>query len=181
NVERAAGGAIGGSARLGSERGEISLPDPEPRELLVFDDLVLNVELDEAALRADLSAALAEQGRVSGDFRLDDPMGDDGALQGRLDIDVRQLQWIELLTDELIVQPQGALAASVLIGGSRAQPRVEADATIAGFAAEVPSVGLALSEGEIQIRSAGSSAAAITGGVRSGEGRLAIEGALDFS
>ena len=177
-MQRDANGVVTGSLQGGSPRGGLRFDAEAERELLVYEELRVEGTLDAASLRVTADARLAEGGSVSARIVAQSPMQDDGALEGRIEAKVRDLTFLELASDQL-VDPKGTLDAALAIGGTRAAPTLAGDATLAGFSAELPGMGLQLTEGEITLRSRGTQAADIRGQVRSGQGVLRVEGLYD--
>jgi translocation and assembly module TamB len=79
-----------------------------------------------------------------------------------------------------IVGPTGHLAGRLEIGGTRAVPRMTGDARLTAFAAEVPSLGLALRQGTLTLDALGDGSARLQGQVHSGEGVLTVGGTLGW-
>jgi translocation and assembly module TamB len=86
-----------------------------------------------------------------------------------------KLGFVELLTDT-IADVKGKLDGSFRLGGTLAQPAVTGNATLDGFAAEVPDAGLKLSKGHLVVNTTDAKQFRIDGSVQSGEGTLTVAG-----
>jgi translocation and assembly module TamB len=176
DLRRAADGTLGGTLEARSARGELRLDPQSERQLLVYENLRADARLEAARLHADASASLAQGGRL--DARLDAGTAADGTLDGRIEAQLRDLTFLELFSDQW-VDPKGRLDASLALTGTRADPALAGNATLADFSAELPGLGLNLSEGRLELRSRGAQAAELRGQLRSGQGVLRIEGFYD--
>ena len=92
---------------------------------------------------------------------------------------MRDLTWLELFSEDLAA-PRGMLAGTLAIAGTRADPALSGTATLAGFAAELPALGLRLTQGAFELEGRADGAVRVTGRVRSGDGVLALDGSLDL-
>lgn len=166
-----------GEGQLISPTGALRLDEGSARDLLAYRDLRLGFSLSPAALRGELTAALAGDGRI--DARVDAGTGEAGVLDGELELDARDLAFLELLSPDLAA-PTGRLQGRLTLGGTRASPRLAGNARLAGFAGELPALGLKLTEGEFELDGQPDGVARLSGSVRSGEGRLRVDGSLDL-
>ena len=171
-LRRSAGGALTGHAAIRSDTGTITYTDRADRPLLAYRHLALQAQLAPGDQRATVHAELDEDGRLDGQLHL---RGAAQTLDGALDLRLNRLAPIELFTSEL-ANVQGALTGHIDIGGTLAQPALTGHARVAGFAAEVPSAGLKLRDGQITLSTADARTLQLDGQVHSGEGTLAIQG-----
>jgi translocation and assembly module TamB len=100
-------------------------------------------------------------------------------LQGTIDIDTRELTWLELFSPD-IVDPKGTLEGRIALAGTRAQPVLGGQARLAGFTAELPALALSLRDGDARMDALPDGSARIVGSVRSGDGTLRIDGTLGW-
>ena len=175
-LQRGADGAVTGSLEARSARGGLRFDEQSERELLVYENLRADAALDAVRLRGSANATLAQSGSVTA--RLDAANADDGAIDAAIEAHVRDLTFLELFSDQL-VDPKGKLDAALTMSGTRADPALAGNATLDAFAAELPGLGLHLTEGRIELRSRGTQGADIRGQVRSGQGVLKVEGFYD--
>ncbi len=178
-----AAGRWGGEATLRASAGRLALDarvdgDGAAGEqaLLAWTGLEADVRLDGGALRGQATLALADGGRIAARLAAGD--GEAGALDGAIELDVRDLVFLELLSVDL-ARPRGRLAGTLTLGGTRAAPVVGGDARLLDFAADLPALGITLTEGALALRQDVNGGATLSGTFRSGEGTLTIEGLLD--
>jgi translocation and assembly module TamB len=178
--ERGADGPWQGRLSLRSAEGGLRLDPAAPRELLAFRDFSLQGDLAPARAQLRAAARIGESGTLRIELASDAPLADDGALQGRVDLDLRDLTFLELWSDR-VVAPKGSIVAGLAVGGSRSAPALEGLAELRGFTAELPELGITLREGGLRLRSRGSRAAAVEGEVTSGGGTLRLAGSVDLA
>ncbi|MDY0020878.1 translocation/assembly module TamB domain-containing protein [Arenimonas caeni] len=166
-----------GDGRLASARGALRLDPESRRDLFGYENLVATLLLDGSGLGVNLEAALAEGGRLSG--RLQRGTDDDPALDGELRLDARELSFLELFSEDLAA-PRGRLAGQLQLAGRESAPVLSGQARLAGFAAELPALGLKLAEGDFEFDGPPEGLARLSGSLRSGEGRLRVDGSLDL-
>lgn len=177
SLRRDGSGAWRGDGRLESARGALRLDPEAQRDLFAYENLLATLRLDAAGLGVELEAALADGGRLSG--RLQRGGGDDPVLDGELRIDARELTFLELFSEDLAA-PTGRLQGQLRLAGSDSAPALSGQARLAGFAAELPALGLKLAEGEIEFDGPPEGMARLSGSLRSGEGRLRVDGSVDL-
>jgi translocation and assembly module TamB len=179
-------GRWGGEATLRASPGRLALDprgegddvagdDDAAQALLAWSGLDASARLEAGALRAEATLALAGEGRIAA--RLDAGAGEAGALDGALELDVRDLTFLELLSVD-VARPRGRLAGTLTVGGTRARPVLGGDARLLDFAADLPALGITLTEGALSLRQDANGGATLGGTFRSGEGTLTIEGLL---
>ncbi|HEY6943153.1 translocation/assembly module TamB domain-containing protein [Dokdonella sp.] len=175
DVRRSAAGALDGTASLASERGSVAYPDNANQPLLAYTGLALDATLSPQSTHATLRASLDHDGRLDGDVTVSGPPGSAQALGGHLDVALNSLAFVELLTPE-VANAKGRLAANYTFAGTTAAPRLNGALTLKGLAAELPSAGLTLHDGEITARATDADHFALDGTLRSGDGALTLSG-----
>jgi len=126
-----------------------------------------------------------QRGRIEADLRLPAanrlPLADPQPLAGRVLIDLQDLSGIQGWLPQLS-GTQGRLKTDLQLAGDLAQPRIWGELELADAAAEVPLAGLSLRE--VGLRAYSDAARPgrfnLSGGLVSGEGRLALDGQLDL-
>lgn len=176
-LRRGRDGRWRGTGRIDSERGALRLEEDLEREVFAYTDLAVTLQVDGDALAGELSAVLAGQGSVSARVRTG--LADGAALAGDLTLDVRDLTWMELFSED-VAAPAGRLQGRLLLGGTRSQPQLSGQAQLQPFAAELPALGLKLSEGAFTLVGDVDGSSRLDGSVRSGNGVLRVEGRLNF-
>lgn len=172
NIRRNAAGALNGSAAITSSRGSVTYLEHPEQPLLAYSDLAVQAQLSPGSQSATLRASLSDGGRLDGQIAVN---GAQQALSGQLELQLRNLALLELFTSEL-ASVKGAANGNFRFGGTLAQPQVVGQAAVTGFAAEVPSAGLKLDQGQLTVSTTDAKQFLIGGSVRSGKGTLRIDG-----
>ena len=172
------GGAWGGRATVRSGAGGLRIDPRSPREIAAYRDLALDAELRGGEANLSLSAALAQEGHLRG--RLRTGLASDSALSGELDLDMRDISWLELFSIDL-ASPTGRLSGQLQFGGRRDAPVLSGEARLVNFAGELPALGVTMTQGEFVLRGAADGQTRLTGHVMSGQGQLNVDGSLDLS
>ncbi|MEP6897918.1 MAG: translocation/assembly module TamB domain-containing protein [Rhodanobacter sp.] len=171
-IRRTAAGALSGNAAITSVRGTVTYTDHADQPLLGWRDLALTANLDPARQLVSIRASLDDGGRLDGQLSI---TGAQQALDGQLTLHLNSLAPVELFTAEL-ADVKGDLDGNFHFAGTLKQPSITGQALVAGFAAEVPSAGLKLSDGRIAVSTTDAKRFRIDGSVKSGEGSLTING-----
>ncbi len=172
---RDAGGALAGTANLASPEGSVAYADQPGETLLAYSGLAIDANLAPDATRATLRAALDHDGRLDGEVILSGPTGSAQALGGRIDARLGSLAFVELLSPE-VANVEGTLAAHYSLAGTTAAPQFAGTLELAGFAAEIPSAGLKLHDGDITATAHDAQHFDIEGTLASGDGQLVFGG-----
>ena len=178
-VRRGSNGALDGSATIGSDSGSVAYPDNANQPLLAYTGLALDATFSPQATRATLRAALDHDGRIDGDVTLGGPFGATQSLSGKLDVALNSLAFVELLTPE-VANAKGRVAANYTIAGTTAAPQLAGALTLKELAAELPSAGLKLRDGDISARSTDADHFVLDGTLKSGDGTLTLSGSGGF-
>ena len=177
DLQRGRDGAWRGEGRLTSDRGALRLDEDLEREVFSYTGLDVQLRLAGDTVEGELAAALADEGQVRA--RLRTGLADTAAMDGELQLDVRDLTWLELYSEDL-AGPTGRLQGRMQIAGTRAEPAFSGQARLQQFAAELPALGLKLREGEAELVGTADGAVRVDGRVASGEGVLRLDGSLNF-
>ncbi|UGB38719.1 translocation/assembly module TamB domain-containing protein [Frateuria soli] len=176
-LKRSPAGALSGKATLASDQGSVTYTRQAQRPLLAWHGLTVDDDLAPGHQRLEAHAALDANGRLDGRLTID---GDAQALGGQLAIHLDSLAPLELLTSE-VANVQGHLDGRFGFAGTVAQPAVTGQATVDGFAAEVPALGLSLTDGSVVLRAPDAQHVELDGRVRSGKGTLVIGGSYGLT
>lgn len=137
-------------------------------------------------------AHLAEQQlRISSEIQLDqdsradalltvDLDGDQSRLDGQIGAAIDDLAWLELLIPRMR-NPQGQIRGDLAISGTLAEPGFSGNIDLSGGAADIPELGLELSNIHLRAHGDAGGQLVIEGGLRSGPGELRVDGELDTS
>ncbi len=172
-----AGNAWRGHVSVTSATGGVRNSARARRDLVGYRDLTLDASFDPQKIQATLTAGLNSKGRI--DARLSTGWDDYAPLDGQLRLDTDELTWMELLSPD-IVQPTGKLDVDVRLSGTRAQPMIGGEGHLANFATEVPSLGIAVQDGDVRLQAQPDGTARIVGKLRSGDGVLNVDGSLGW-
>ncbi len=175
DIRRDAAGTFNGQATLGSDKGSIAYPDSASQPLIAYTHLAVDANLAPQTIHATVKAALDHDGRIDGEIGLNGPPRSALALSGRLDATLNSLGFVELLTPE-VANTKGRVEAHYTFAGTTAAPRLGGALSLKEFATEVPSAGLKLHDGEVNVRAADSEHFAIDGTLKSGDGTLTVAG-----
>lgn len=175
DVRRDAAGALDGNATIRSDSGRVAWPEEAEQPLLEWTGLALDARLSPQSTHATLRASLDHDGRLDGEVDLAGAPGSTQALSGRIDLVLNSLAFVELLTPE-VANAKGRLAANYRIGGTLAEPQLDGALTLKEFAAEIPSAGLKLHDGDVSLRAVDAEHFVLEGRLASGEGTLVLSG-----
>ena len=172
-----AGNAWRGNVSVTSATGGVRNTARARRDLVGYRDLKLDATFDPQKIQATLGAGLNSKGRI--DARIVTGWDDYAPLDGELRLDTDELTWMELLSPD-IVQPTGKLDVDVRLSGTRAQPMIGGEGHLADFATELPSLGIAVQDGDVRLQAQPDGTARIVGKLRSGDGVLNVDGTLGW-
>ncbi|WP_233198650.1 MULTISPECIES: translocation/assembly module TamB domain-containing protein [Luteimonas] len=174
---RPVGNGFAGNVRISSPTGGVRTSERARNEVLNYADLLFEAEFDATRIDATLSTTLNEAGRIRAEVR----NGWDAyaPLSGSLVANVEDLTFVELFSPD-IVEPTGRLTADIAIGGTRSAPTIGGHARLNDFATELPSLAIALENGNIDLDALPDGTARIAGSVQSGGGTLGIDGSLGW-
>ncbi|HLS83236.1 MAG TPA: translocation/assembly module TamB domain-containing protein [Arenimonas sp.] len=176
-LRRGRDGRWQGEGRLHSDAGALRLDAASEREVFGYRALALDWRLDGGRLEAELDTGLAADGRITA--RLATGTDPAAALDGELDLDVRELTWLELFSEDLAA-PAGRLHGRLQLAGTRAAPVLSGQAQLSGFQAELPALGLKLREGDFSLDGQADGSTRLNGAITSGDGRLQVAGELNL-
>jgi translocation and assembly module TamB len=176
-----AAGRLTADVALTPGPGELRYTGPDGEAASVrYEQASLDLDAGAGGLTARAGLVLTGVGDVAGEVSLPNyntrglPARDQ-AVSGRLRADLADLSFLQALAPGLGTTA-GRLHADLAIAGDVARPRVTGQARLSGGAAEIPAYGLELTEVELVAESAGDPVIRLTGGARSGPGRVTIAG-----
>jgi translocation and assembly module TamB len=176
-LKRGANGALSGQATLASDQGSITYTQQAQRPLLAWHGLTVDARLAPGHQQVEAHAGLNGNGRLDGRLTID---GASQALGGELALRLDSLAPLELLTSQL-ANVQGRLDGHFGFAGTLAQPAVTGQANVDGFAAELPALGLNLTDGVLALRAPDARQLELDGHLRSGKGTLSIGGSYGLA
>lgn len=174
---RPSGNAWIGNAQVRSAVGGLRMSARARRDLIAYDNLLLDAAFTPQRIEATLGAGLNQDGRV--DARVATGWDAYAPLSGEIALNTDELTWMELLSPD-IVEPQGRLDGRITLGGTRAQPALGGQAQLSNFRTELPALAITLTDGNVRMDAQADGSARITGSLRSGEGVLNLDGSLGW-
>ncbi|WEN14748.1 translocation/assembly module TamB domain-containing protein [Rhodanobacter sp. AS-Z3] len=171
-LRRSAKGVLSGTASIRSAQGTISYTDQADAPLLHYGQLRVEAQLAPASQRIEAHAGLDDGGRLDGQLTI---TGAQQTLGGQLDLQLNNLAFIELFSSE-VANVKGRASGSFRFGGTLKQPAIFGQANTSDFAAELPSAGLKLSEGQLVVSTSDARQFLVQGSVKSGKGSMTING-----
>jgi translocation and assembly module TamB len=185
DVRRTSAGELHGQVTLEAPEGRVSRhaieeedgAQAEEQTLVTWRDLRLAATLAGADARATLRARVAENGAIEAEGSVRGLGEAESPLTGRLTASLPDLAPVAVFAPQ-IANVKGRADARIDVGGSLQTPQLSGELRASELAADVPAVGLHLRNGRVVASPAQNGAIALTGGVESGDGRLAFEGEL---
>ncbi|MGY1458020.1 translocation/assembly module TamB domain-containing protein [Luteimonas sp. A534] len=176
---RPAGNAWQGHFNVASASGALRTGARSRRNVLSYSDLALEATFDANRIDATLGLGFNGNGRI--DARLRTGWDAYAPLDGQVTAATSELTWLELFSPD-IVSPTGRLDADVSLAGTRAEPLLGGNATLSDFGAEIPSLAIAIIDGQARLDALPDGNARISGSLGTGgAGRLAIDGSLGWA
>ncbi len=173
-----AGGAVHGSARLQAGPGALTYPAAAGQGRVGYRRLEARLDLAPDRLQARAGLTLEDGGRLHAEFALagSNPRASwrRGTLAGAVQARLHALGWISALFPQ-IQAVHGSLAADLRLAGRVSRPVVTGRATLTG-AAELPALGIHLTDLRIDASGTGANAVRVDAGARSGKGTLRLSG-----
>jgi translocation and assembly module TamB len=167
--------------RLALSVAEGSLIQPqlaaEPQTLVSWRELQLDGRLDGGRLQLDARAVIDDDGRLQLRLAGGSPFADpEAAIDGRVELHLPQLRLLALLP-ETVVAPRGQLQLGLDLSGRWSAPTAAGVIELAALAAELPALGITLSESRLELRG-DQNELRIDGRINSGGGVLTLDGTL---
>ncbi|MES9972199.1 MAG: translocation/assembly module TamB domain-containing protein [Candidatus Thiodiazotropha sp.] len=175
-----AGVGIGGGAELTIPQGGLDFPLGAVKEQVDFSGSQATVSIDPEGMRADLALPLQQLGGFNlslGLPKIDlaDLDLDGQILYGTLKGGIKDLSMLTALSPQL-QNSQGELSVDMTLGGKLRAPSVHGDAKLSRGAVDIPVLGIELRDIGLRLQSPDLKTLSLEGSVRSGEGRLSLQG-----
>ncbi|MEO6102993.1 MAG: translocation/assembly module TamB domain-containing protein, partial [Pseudoxanthomonas sp.] len=180
-----AGKAWLGEVHMASLDGGLKVGAKARRESISYDNFTVDAEFNPQTIKGRLGTGFKGDGFV--DATIVTGWDDFAPLKGDLYFNNSRLFWLELFSPDL-VRPTGDLRGHVGLGGTRGTPALSGDAQLTDFKGELPSLGITLTDGIVNLDARADGGATIdgtlksvssTGGATNG-GTLAVDGKLDW-
>lgn len=170
--QRAANGAWSGHGNLASAHGSVRWIEREDLPPMTWSGLTARYAADAARQQVTLHAGLDHGGSVTANIEL---RGRQQALGGQVSLQLNELGALAASGDTL-ANVHGNAQARFVLGGTLAAPSLAGTASVSGFAAEVPALGLTLTHGTLTATTLAGHTLAVNGQVQSGDGTLGVQG-----
>ncbi|MGH8174792.1 MAG: translocation/assembly module TamB domain-containing protein [Steroidobacter sp.] len=184
DIRRTAQGELFGDVQIRSSSGRVSRHLLETAEgggaeeaqtLLSYSDLNIAANLSGPDARASLNARLDNGGSIGGEATVRGMGQAQTAVAGRLDANIPDLAPLAVFAPQL-ANVHGRADVRAGVSGTLQAPEIAGELNVTGLAADIPAVGLHLTNGRLQARPAEGGDFAVSGGVESGEGRIEFAG-----
>ena len=169
-------GAWRGDLHLTAREGSLALG--ERSDVVVYKTAEVHARFDANTIGGEASVAFMRGGTLTATAHTGWSPG--STLAGNVEIHSSEIGWLELFSPD-IAGPTGRIDGRVALGGTRAQPRLSGNATLADFGADLPALGVSLREGTLKLDARADGSAALTGQVRAGDGVLHVDGTLGWT
>jgi translocation and assembly module TamB len=182
NVWRSERGELNGSVQLSSRSGQVArrpaARGDEPDVLLEYADMNITAKLAGSRAQAQLRSQINRSGSLQGQVELSGLGGAAANIRGTLAAELPSLTFVELFTPQLAnVAGQARVRAS--IAGTLPQPRIDGELQATELAADVPTVGLKLSNGRLSAKPRSAAGEFdLAGAITSGGGEVSFDGVV---
>ncbi len=179
-----AGGKLAAEGDFALGAGAVRLPEDLDADPLPHGGGDLSLTVGDDGLRAAADFAAPADGQVDLALHLPKlrslPLADDQPVEGRFQATLPDLAILAAFADPISASA-GRLSADLDLAGSLAAPRVNGELRLADGAATLPVAGLELKEIELRLAQEADNPEqlTLTGGLRSGDGKLEIAGSVD--
>ncbi len=183
-VRRVQDGQWFGDARIASPSARLVMLDEEAGEtalgqhtFLLYENLVLEANLEGTRADVRVNAALDHGGRVAGTFTLSNLTAQAPAVRGEVTAAMPSLAPFAAFVPT-VANVDGAVDAKIQIGGTIAAPEVTGNVDATKLQADLGQLGIELREGEARAEAARGGGFKLAGHVNSGKGKLEFQGAM---
>jgi translocation and assembly module TamB len=175
-----ANGAIVGKAQLQIPRGGLDFPLGDAQERVDFSASQASAVLDRQGLRAEMTLPLQRLGGFDLKLALpgidpSDPKFEEQPLEGRIKGGIEDLAMLSAISPHM-QNSRGKLSIDMSLQGSLGEPRIKGDAMLDRGAVDIPVLGIELRDIDLRMRTPDLETLSLEGSVRSGEGRLRLQG-----
>ncbi|HYM87104.1 MAG TPA: translocation/assembly module TamB domain-containing protein, partial [Pseudoxanthomonas sp.] len=180
-----AGKAWLGEVHLSSLDGGLKMGNNARGEIVRYDNFTLDAEFNPQTIKGRLGTGFKGDGYV--DATIATGWDEFAPLKGDIYFNNSRLFWLELFSPDL-VRPTGDLRGHVGLAGTRGTPALSGDAQLTAFKGELPSLGITLTDGTVNLDAQSDGSATINGTLKSvsstggtvNGGTLSVDGTLDW-
>jgi len=170
------GDGLTGDGRVVVDRATVAWEGEDPVST-TYRDLVLEVTLDPAELRATLDGTLNESGALRGQLVTKDPLEKDGSITGSISANLPTLRLVQAAVPALGLQG-GRAELKLNVDGTRSTPRLSGDGRIEQATLDVEPLGIQLRNLHLDLSGDDRGRMNIAAGADAGEGTLTADGFL---
>ncbi len=185
-IRRAVDGALFGEAHITSASGSAQPAEDAGEALLSYENFKMDVALEGESATASTSMSLEAtsssgggaatgKGQISGQAKLAALRSPAPTLEGHAELAIGNLAPLALFTTQ-VADVSGRASAKLDFGGTVVEPKISGSASVEGFSAELPILGVKLREGRLQASMRPEGGISVDGEIASGEGRLTFNG-----
>ncbi|WP_343162715.1 translocation/assembly module TamB domain-containing protein [Oleiagrimonas sp. C23AA] len=172
HITRSAKGVLGGQAEIDSDKGSVAYIDHPGQPLLRYSQFKAHADLNAQGQQLRVSANLNDGGHLAGQVTL---QGKNNALNGEVQLDLKHLAFVELLSAE-VANVKGQLDADLKLAGTLAKPVLGGHAQVQGLGMEIPAAGITLADGQFRVATGDQQQLTVQGHITSGKGQLKVDG-----
>ncbi len=183
-VRRAQDGQWFGDARIASPSARLVMLDGEAGEsalgqhtFLLYENLVLEANLEGTRADVRVNAALDHGGKVAGNFNLSNLTAQAPSIRGEVTAAMPSLAPFAAFVPT-VANVDGAVDAKIQVGGTIAAPELTGNIDATRLQADLGQLGIELREGEARAEAARGGGFKLAGHVKSGKGKLEFQGAM---
>ncbi|MDP2186866.1 MAG: translocation/assembly module TamB domain-containing protein [Xanthomonadales bacterium] len=169
---------VRGQAQLRFSPGALQVMPRGKQPAFAWREMSLDATLEGDQLLTRFDAQTGADGVLHGELATG--LDATAALTGNVSLDIAQLAWLELFSPDLAA-PSGHLHGQLSIAGTRETPQLSGQLVLDNFAAEIPALGIALTDSQAQLDAASNGELHLEAQLHSGDGPLLLtaDGRLD--
>jgi len=168
-----------GYVQVQSAEGGVGLGDNgKIEELLGYERFYTRLDMQPTGINGQLSMGFQQAGYLNATVALERSPGT--SMRGEVHMQLSNLYWLEMFSPDL-VRPHGVMEGHIALSGTRHQPLLGGQAQLRQFSAELPALGISLSQGQGALEALPDGSARITAQAHTGgKGALQIDGRLSW-
>lgn len=144
-------------------------------QIIPYQQARVDLRIEDRDVEAALQFGFLEGGTVSAQVAARPRADGELTLAGNARADLTELRWLEMLAPQ-IREPAGRIGADVDLAGTLSNPLIDGRITLSDGRMDVPDLGITLDELTLTVRNDGTERLVLDGSVRSGPGRLTLDG-----
>lgn len=177
-VTRSTLGEWTGTANVTSPFARLAEVTADGPPLTLYENLEANATLEGSRAQGTLRASLGDGGNLSGNLGAEGLGEVSTTLDGRIEANIPTLAPFAAFAPQ-VTDLAGRVALDVTIGGTLQAPVLRGGLTASELTAQIPQVGITVQEGSLRVTPEPDDSFSVEGSLRSGEGRVELDGTLD--